>query len=270
MPTPQDAFSRLSLESYLAFEDSRCNLQHRRREVWDILSSFDGWRFAIEFRPADWDKVTEVQRNSALTIPGDLEGTMLYRGCHDVAAWQALNKALPSSVRARMFGEKLKRRFVRRFQEFDGLRNAGQGGNGARRKLEDIVRELRYLPRIAKKDLMQRREGKATTIVVLIKALRDVCGSQVSIPSLPGSSLYHQLIHNVDSDQDMFVLDAIRAVNFNDPSWAMTTDEVREVTQILQRIEAALRSITAPSLYTATVRDITNAVQAKAPRRRGT
>ncbi|KAK6364713.1 hypothetical protein LTS17_012011 [Exophiala oligosperma] len=247
MPTPQDAFSRLSLESYLAFEDSRCNLQHRRREVWDILSSFDGWRFAIEFRPADWDKVTEVQRNSALTIPGDLEGTMLYRGCHDVAAWQALNKALPSSVRARMFGEKLKRRFVRRFQEFDRLRNAGQGGNGERRKLEDIVRELRYLPRIAKKDLMQRREGKATTIVVLIKALRDVCGSQ-----------------------DMFVLDAIRAVNFNDPSWAMTTDEVREVTQILQRIEAALRSITAPSLYTATVRDITNAVQAKAPRRRGT
>jgi len=270
MSTPEDAFSRLSLGNYLAFDDPRCDLSHRRHEVWDILSSFDKSTFAAEFRLADWNKVADPQRNSALTIPGDLEGTMLYRGCHDAAAWQALNKSLPSSVRAKMFSEKLSRRFSEQFQKFDGLQHTVRGGNEVRRKLEDILRAFRYLARIGRKDLMKRREGKATSIIVLLKVLRDVCEDQTTIPSLQGSSIYHQLIRNAASDQEMFILDALEAVNFTDPSWTTTTDDLREMAHQLQRIEAALRSRSAPSRYISSTRSITNAVQARAPRRRGT
>ncbi|KAK7885656.1 hypothetical protein LTR67_010007 [Exophiala xenobiotica] len=258
--------SRLSLgDPYMAFSET--TLQERKHEIWDIISSFDRFLFAAEYRLEIWEQITEHQHGrplSDLTISEDLTGTLLQAACHDLEIWNGLNRLYTPPKRAKLFTEKLKRRFEGLFNDYETLTRAGEHEPGRTRLpgLEEIFQDFRRFAAIACNDLKLRLEGRASTLIILLDVLKRICQNASGLQSMPQSSLYHRLIHEAPTNQRTFMLDALDAIR--DTRVTITPRALSEIAEYLRAIAAALSVNAAPTHYQRRLQEVRNAVEARA------
>ncbi|KAK5263946.1 hypothetical protein LTR99_009820 [Exophiala xenobiotica] len=263
--------SRLSLgDPYMAFSET--TLQERKHEIWDIISSFDRFLFAAEYRLEIWEQITEHQLGrplSDLTISEDLTGTLLQAACHDLEIWNGLNRLYTPPKRAKLFTEKLKRRFEGLFNDYETLTRAGEREPGRTRLpeastigLEEIFHDFRRFAAIACNDLKLRLEGRASTLIILLDVLKRICQNASGLQSMPQSSLYHRLIHEAPTNQRTFMLDALDAIR--DTRVTITPRDLSEIAEYLRAIAAALSVNAAPAHYQRRLQEVRNAVEARA------
>jgi hypothetical protein len=271
MSVPQEELSRLSLvDPYLAFSET--TLQERKHEIWDIISSFDRFLFAAEYRLEIWEQITENQHGrplSDLTISEDLTGTLLQAACHDLEIWNGLNRLYTPPKRAKLFTEKLKRRFEGLFNDYEILTRAGEREPGRTRlpeastiRLEEIFHDFRRFAAIACNDLKLRLEGRASTLIILLDVLNRICQNASGLQSMPQSSLYHRLIHEAPTNQRTFMLDALDAIR--DTRVTITPRDLSEIAEYLRAIAAALSVNAAPAHYQRRFQEVRNALEARA------
>ncbi len=272
MSVPQEELSRLSLgDTYMAFSET--TLQQRKHEIWDIVSSFDRWLFAAEYRLEIWDQITDYQRGrplSDLTISEDLTGTLLQAGCHDPEIWNGLNRFYTPAKRAKLFTEKLKRRFEGLFNDYQTLTRAGEREPGRIQllsetsavRLEEIFHDFRRFTAIAFNDLKLRLEGRAATLIVLLDVLKRICQDPSGFQSMPQSSLYRRLIYEAPTNQRTFMLDALDAIR--DTRVTIPSRDLLEIADYLRAIAAALSVNEAPAQYQRRLQEVRDAVEARA------
>lgn len=211
-------------------------LSQRKVVVRDIVSSFDSGVLPSEFRPHIYQCITDEQSmrpNVEWTIPGDLSGTLMQWGVHDLECWALLNKCQPPTIRAILFAEKLQRRFEDEFERYDHISSPAALEPETRPStwahvesaVVDISKKIRDLVAEAIFDLDNRAVGQRSRARILLEALEAVCTRHTNISpaslaegqaksgSRPEISLYDSLIRRSPSDESMFILDALERVS---------------------------------------------------------
>lgn len=263
--------SDLALPEEMEFEQT--TLEQRKIHVRDILSSFDRFTLPSEYRKEDFARITGGQAarpQLEWTVLDDFVRTMMQRGCHEPITWKALNSCQTAGNRARLFVEKLNRRFRQEFEHYEDVRSLedhGQGQSSTRTaeihyKMVDISGAFHSLADAALIDLSQRSEGKAVTLDMLLGILTMVCERHDDVASVPRSSLSYFLIHRTPAGGPGFMLDALGYIK--DISTRIPMPALLEMTRKLQGLEGLLQANQAPTYYQVRLREILNAAVARA------
>jgi len=274
MSTPTEQFANLSLPSSSLMEFDSTPIDERKIQVRDILSSFHRDTFPTEFRTDIFARINDEQgrrENYEWTIPEDLEGTLMQWGVHDEHCWSFLGKCQTPRNRATLFNEKLRRRFERAFESYEGIANLDQPGPPAptttsaqiRTQVRHISDTIRTLVQAAQTDQAERqiiddriaRQYMSALARQLLSVLETVCKNHEDVSPLspfrrrhrrptsgaePECSLYHDLIGRPPRSTGVFMLDAldqIPAAIFED------------MTDRMQQIGALLLANRAPRNY---------------------
>jgi len=274
MTTPTDQFARLTLESPFVSSDTDMappnEIRKRAVQLQDILSSFHETELPSEFQPNVFNNIDQNMNSpsgvgSNHTIPGNLLGTLLQYGSYDDDFWDCLSRIQTPEHCARLFNEKLWRRFEACFGAYDVLVDRSPPAATARDAIQPQIDELVRLSNELNKDRKRRQYGddqplqiEAQTVAECLRALNKVCQRTEPIVSpavepsrrstrrtAPAStqnlSLFGMLIRQADKDEPFF-LDALE--QFSGPA-------LRQCLGTLTSLDGLLRSNGAPAFYIA-------------------
>lgn len=253
-------------ESYMDFPDT---LEERKPIVRDILASFVRGPFASEYRSDIYDKIDEYQSqpDDIPVIHDDFVGTMMQAGCFDRQAWAVLNKCHPPDVRARIFLDKLQQRFDEGFQRYQSLTTVQRHEEGpsqlaqtVQSTVADIAGFFRQTAETARQDLQQRKEGRAGTLLYLLKVLAKVGQHHRDIAAVSRSSLFHHLILAPPATDRGFLLDAFEILL--DDSITISSAELRNIQEQLQAIPKRLPN-QVPVAYRNRLAELSAAIDAR-------
>ncbi|KIW90037.1 uncharacterized protein Z519_09467 [Cladophialophora bantiana CBS 173.52] len=211
------------------------SLDQRKRDVRDILSSFDVNDLPSEYCSDICIRITNEQStrpNSEWTVFGDLRATMLTWGVHDSDGWTFINKWIPKKIRAQLFCEKLQRRFQREFDGYDKIANSinepeaqSQSPAHVSSRIAQAAGKINSLVAEALLDLDFRSVGQKHTARVLLEAIEEICmrSRNISPALLEGDpltsgmeleiSLYDALIRRPPATTPMVILEALTRVS---------------------------------------------------------
>lgn len=231
-------------------------LERRKRTIRDIACSFDKEILPSEYRHAEYERITDNQARRdprEWTIQGDLVATLMQWGVHDLTGWKFANQLNTPLDRARLFREKLKRRFNEQFAKYDGIARLEEftrdrrpaAASQIRAQVLDVCNQLHHLVQAAAVDLQRRPEGRLGTTLTLLEALLNVCRRdtdlffewQSSLTASVGTEEETSLFYILVNDSQLpntsdFMLDALDIINANWP-WILQDGSVRgQVIQI--------------------------------------
>jgi len=279
MSTPIDQFGQLTLESPLQSSETAMappeDIRARAVLLQDILSSFDITELPSEFQPNIFNNIKyNLEVPSGIgwshTISGNLPGTLLQWGAYDDKAWEWLSQLQTPELRARLYYEKVQRRFDACFDAYDLLLETPPTSATLKDSLQRIVADFVKLSSGLSKDRERRQEleaqeldvqpipFEARTVEKILQAMRKACERAQPIiapspdssrrstrrtasSSLDNYSLCGILIRQADEDEP-FLLHAVE--QFSAPA-------LRQCLESLTSLDALLRSAKAPEFYIA-------------------
>lgn len=272
MSTPTDQFGQLTLESPLQssytvmapLEDIRA----RAVLLQDILSSFDTTELPSEFQPNIFYNIEHnLEMPSGIgrshTISGNLRGTLLQWGAYDEKAWEWLSQLQTPELRARLYYEKVQRRFDACFDAYDLLFDNPPTSTTLKVSLQRIIEDFVKLSSGLSTDRERREQMdaqpipfEAQTVEKILQALQKTCerAQPIIAPDVESSrrstrrtasanleNLYGMLIRQADEDEPFLLY----------PLEQFSTPALRQCLESLRSLDALLRSAKAPEFYIA-------------------
>jgi hypothetical protein len=266
MSSPTEQFSSLSIHSPMSPQSRRSEvrrqeLETRKYEVRDILSSFEPSSLPAEIRPNVFQSIDEEQgrRNpSEWTVPGDLQGTLMTWASHNNDVLRVLRGFQTPEQMTILFWEKLPRRIKAEFESYAKLtEDAGPETKEIAERIANNFRNLEEAFMIGRRErpIPEGVLSKPETVYKsYIGALAAVCDSYEDLTSADRStrssggrqravSLYHLLIVNPPVGVEPFMIVLLEQLAFHQPQ--LLSGFRRELEHILGLLE----TLHAPSDY---------------------